>query len=1680
MSTGPSWKHSGGKPNNRPTTSRKAWQPGKPVNPRTPINTAGRYRRRVVAAAAGLGVLIALIVAAILLIDPKPKPTLVVVAPAGPASTAVPLNAASGAADLAAEFKGDQRVPHAAKDADPAATVDTWQQHIDANTKKPIVLHFACPGAADKEGPFLWFVPADAPAAGPGHRLKVSTVLAYLKNLRHQPPVLLILDAATEPAAWARGQLFNDFARQLKTLDADIKAVPNLVVICSADDDQRSWVAEERKQTAFAHFLREGLRGVETPANEPVTAAGLFAYLQKKVPQWAQANRDAAQTPFMLPTPDADAGKSGPARAENLVLVPPGPDEAKPSPLPADPGYPEALQAYWVKALDRATTEMAPPPEAIAPHLWRQYLDLLLKADRTARATRDVPQDVYTRLDKLESLLNEKPWDAEPPCVPYALPAAAALWVPRNPLPDGRLQTVLAAGSDTRMTAWKKLLADANLGDPQRPEARLAGADALLRDLTRGPKPVDPAALGRAAEFLKFIDAPPARPVEAHLVLLFQKFLKDRDPDLVRRALGLQITAEEAAWFGGPTKAYPHAEQVVRWFGERLEELDVRRRELTDLVFAGAVETVPGTGTPEVPAKTLADALEDNRKEYAKLSDEAAKLGAAYRLRDRVLSRLPYYARSVAARLVKPGAPDPVLPRVEALAGLAHALADKLEAPTTGDTADVLALADDLRGTPAKPGFDRFVDEFDAHCAGLAADASLVPSNWHAIDAALQVPFVKADVRANLIARSRAISQDLEAKGALSGADPSPAFPKEMAQRQARLAVAVLGHRGLSVRATGPTAVEVGSLIANPNRPAWWESLTAAGAEVGAAFGALPGQAADRAKKGTEVDPAAATVEVQKAAALARLVDGATDLRDINPVAVERRYWTHLLLVGQAKRTAADNWANLGAGPGYSATAAQMYLDSAKKVLFSKSSVPEHEREKWTTNIPKTLPQPRFDLETRARFAVTNQPEEKLRYTVTPKGGAAGYPLIQAHSVKAPVEVKKAPAGATDPFGTYVPVGRFAGKEAAPQAGEVALGLGQAADGTKGGVTLDLLYRGWMESRPVVAEYAGTPTYKWVYTPPRGPAKFAFVGDDLLRDGSVAILLDVSKSMLGPEGAATSKYQRTIDALREILKRLPRETMVSLHFFAGADGDGETLTTPKGFGLTAWDDTKAELLYQRIKDKTPDGDFTPISVAIDKALKSDQVFDPRATGHRSLIVLTDGAQHNPPFQDWRHPDGKPGAAVIQSLAEYHRGNKDVALHLVMIGVTPIEYKNARTQFGAIEREKFNDRTRPTIWPKEDPAEAGKALTEVKETAELVEILRESMFPRVSVRDRKTGVEVGRVAVSTLTPRDLQWLRPVPAGDYELHVAQSGRAGQVLQLEAGDPVLLKLQRVADKFEFSLPSYADVLFGSGGLDRKGKDADRVQMTVARNYLTARNPGYDLELTATLESPLTVDRRRPEGQLFRVKPRFVWFEVAARDAAAGRGPTQIRVENLHHRWAPAWQVTAGPWVPRADKIDVTSDAALATVDGYWLDTDADAADRLALSSARADLPGGSAKVMGGDVVVRKTVGPGFLRIDLTHPPGQSPVIVRLALDGVSQRWTVGEEHLFFENATTPSYTATFTGLTEADLNNKIALEFYAVAEVKRKVVTAGTKLTVEVQQRASAERPNDKLPEEKFVVK
>ncbi len=1609
-----SWKHARGSAPKRPAASRRSWQPGQSAVPAADPNRRAR-RSRLAAGFVG-ALLVSGVVLAIILWRPTKAARFVVVSPNVPTATVSPLNAAGHQSSVAlAEWAAQHpEIPGPKPKTDAGVTAENWEAAIDrADTgKTPLVLTFTAPGGADASGPFLWMVPDKVAVAGQGHRLPVAKILDVLKTLPAERHKVLIFDAAFEPVNWSRGEFSNEFARGLKALDAKIAGIDRLVVICSADADQTAWVSEEWRESVFGHFVVEGLRGGAVKNDHHITAAALFDYLKDRVGGWAQANRDAAQKPMLLPAED------GPRRAGEIRLLSVDASKYRPTDVGEAPGLsadaPADLRGIWDRTAELSARQ--PRPEAAAPHLWRQYLDLALRCEKLARDTGSVPAAGLAHLAKLDRELTQTPWNRTPECLTNAFPVPRAMGQPAVKLPAGTLDKLLALPPADQTKEWDKQAGP-------RDAAASALAAELLDRLSKQAT-VSPADIDAAIALLKQLDAVRDRQAEVQLLRILHA---ERDRPMaagadIALALRVHMAGERAAWFVTPGAEYTYPEQVARWLAEPLAAADHLRRTGIDMLFSSA----------EADWKNGRDRLTAAATQYDELQTATAKLATAYRVRDELQTRLPYYAFWAANQRTPAANTDAVLTSAEDIAKQFHDLARALVEPTPARLPDIHRLTAQLDPANVTGAYAGVVKRVQQEADELAQSTTQLPSDWHRLDNALRVPFVPPAQRAVLYRRLKSTSGKLHTATTSQNAAPTESSSRLLAMRHARLALAVLGA-GLTdeLKPSGaPSWTQLGPKVATADAEQWPRALGDVGEQVAAVCRALPVFTAQSLSDASRANGDAAKRELAKACRYAAACDGAL-LPGENPVAAGRRVWMHDLLLAHAKRSMTDGWAEVDAGAAkpYCRRAADAYAQTAEDIIVNGEPLDTVTKEKRLADaaaVRAKLTPPKFTLAWEdGSLYVTDRAEEKPKLRITSQN-AAGFPALRVTVVSKPL------SSGQYPVGKGIAVAGFEKADAEPALVPIPLQVDRAsaADKAAGQVDAELFFRGAKAGAKLTSQSFGTPTYTWIHrTPKDDRAMISVSGDESLMSGSTVILFDASLSMkqLGP-GQTDTKLFLAAGAVRELLAKLPSDSYVTVILMAG---DGARAYTPRVLlEPTAWNtpDAHAKRVYDRLlaAENEPYGRSSPIAAAVVDTLDEDGIKKYFRAGSKNLLVISDG-EDNVAGAD-------AGADVLSFLTNPAKFPDDVAVHLLLFGTTADDEATARAQFAAMTNEARYQETRTPaeIWPKEAKA------ARLRSTADLAVALREAMIPRVQLLD-KDGKRAGRVPVSLAESyANLPPTRGLTPGLYTLRTADELLP---LYLQPADRLALRLKREGGKLALTLPSYADLKRADLPADADTKSAP-VRMTAAMTRRVVLDGRDDAELLVTLEKP-SANRA---DHLRRELPQFAWFDVTAADADAA--PAGLRVENVFDRIAPAWLVTAHKWVPRKGRTEVAIAPAPPQIDGYWLDRWPDQEGKATREFESLNrLPKAAEKfgVQGvGEITLESIAVEGkYLAVRLRHPKG-SPVVCRaVKLLGQDQRWHLEEEHRWYGPAGV--YVARFGPLPE-DLARPLTLDVYSVDAIKR----------------------------------
>ena len=438
----PSWRSAGQQPAPRP---KHAWQGG-PVKKELPEPEGVSRRTKLAIVGSSLSILAAVVVILLLWIrTPKPSRLELIVATHSQELTS-PITAHGEEARRAVQQLVNDKF--SAESHDLGVDDEPWKALNDRVTgsllrSKPaekVLLFLAVPGGADEQGPYL--IPDGPNSPDPSRFLRFNALLEQLRLLPEETKKLVILDAVQAPAFWPLGIVRNDFARRLKEQDENIKAIKNLVIFCSADEGQRSWVAEEWGQSVFAHYILAGLQGSQ---NISINGQELFDQVSRQVREWVYGNRAAYQEPIMLGDRSV---------AKRMEFIGQGSDESTSA---TEPHKLDGLQEIWAKRDDLAKN--FPPPWATAPQLWRQYLDSLIRYETLVR----IGADTKAARDNLNAL-SGKLADAGRETltsIRATLPSSVALAVRASGAPDASLEKSLMRAWDSfekdRDTALKEV-----------------------------------------------------------------------------------------------------------------------------------------------------------------------------------------------------------------------------------------------------------------------------------------------------------------------------------------------------------------------------------------------------------------------------------------------------------------------------------------------------------------------------------------------------------------------------------------------------------------------------------------------------------------------------------------------------------------------------------------------------------------------------------------------------------------------------------------------------------------------------------------------------------------------------------------------------------------------------------------------------------------------------------------------------------------------------------------------------------------------------------------------------------------------------------------------------------------------------------------------------------------------
>jgi hypothetical protein len=1523
---------------------------------------------------------------------------------------------------------------------------------------KTVVIFISAHGVARAEG--TDFVPCLVPA---GHDLSEDSALFRLPELLDvlaglpDTKKLLIVDASGVDAFWPLGELHNDFARALAGQSKRIEEIPNLVVLGSSDKNQRSWVCPEWGQTYFAHFVLEGLKGAaDNPAsggngNGRVDAWELYQYVRTQVEVYVRRNRDRLQTPVLL-------GAEERARGLELLAYQDYQPEDSPAPESDEPVQKrndEELRKAWDECQELAQT--SPHPAVYAPHLWRRYLDVLLRVEQLLRGGEATAAAKWRQelSDLRMRILQAGPLPRESMQLTLAMPAAlGSSLTPRERKALNEIEKLWRENAATKPyedkdyeKARTALLDLAGTNRPRQQMLRAALAGLAVRNMAKDTE----ACWNYGRPFLEAVDAaaPYCRPAEAHYLLmlrphvaadkpsLIDPLLKEERWPLLQKALQVILLGEQAALgLGGEKNGEnlpAYSEQALPWIEQTIADADRQRRDAQDRLF----------GSDPEQWRQAEQRLDAARSGYEKAQRIAADVRRALDVRDRVSAALPYYTRWVAEAGSKHQV-DQVIDLWKRL----HQLRRQTEEPI----ADLAKLAH---------GIDedfRTVEGWLQEVATKDNATSNHQDRWHEIEAALAVPFLKPDVRLHLLKASAEISRDLFARLDRAGdakkdsGEDNARQARQAAQRQGRLALALVGVGADE----WPEYPAVKNAIDVPEEGAWQNSLTRAGEAVGRLLNHLPEEAdALCAQAGKSDDLKSAAVKLRMATRCVPMLAGAaigTRMKR-DPAGELRRLACHRLLCRQAHRTFLDWWAEVQqdeqTAPYYK-RAADVFLRDAKELLTGQPANAEAGRRSprlQLVDVERKL----HDDSRRVvvEWSPHRSPEDfhsgAARMSLTDEDGVERFFRLRGPDAETvpgqPVAWVEAGPGLRPANGEarkrIVAFGRsFASKIAEDRAKRPPAGVARHS--------VEGFFRGHRARVETEVTLPIGPDLVVSLPPLRGLGRVAVQTKKSLYDlygaehTAIALVLDCSGSMNDKRpGEKETRFKKALRALESVLEELPDGVTVSLRAFGAEDFSedykvgGIKLIWPRH----KWRRDDLAKRMKAVKELKPKY-ATPLIRTIVMAADEDL---PRDRSARSVVAITDGGD-NVFYAD---ADFRKGRDIsIENYLKRKFADSDVQINVIGFEV----HKNTLSKEELVGYEEFKPAL-AAIKGQYYDAEDNKQLTEFL-TRSLMH-----MYYRVDPDEAAESADVpdkGEAISQSDKRENWRWV-PLPRNTYRIRIPSVRSLQQRIGIRPGDALLLDLVPGLGRrpiFRRALYAETDYITREHARVVPAKRQDGWLLAGLQNQQLPAS--RKIQMMATLEKD--PDPSRPPKFVQQIHPRWFWFEVLSAEQS-GPTPPILRVTALPDYPAPAWGLDLPDW----------PEGAASTLRAWWteqlLAPHGQLLKGLDFKDTPLELGNRSWQVIPpqrGPVTLegvtrercRVEVEPGRFRevenclvVRLSYPPDKGPFFVRLPNAHEREH---GQEDRYYLAA--GKYTGICWPVTKEEARKIDRLDLFSVAELKK----------------------------------
>ena len=1370
-----------------------------------------------------------------------------------------------------------------------------------------LILNFCMHGGYDDKGSFL--IPDDADSsAGPKNRLRVDSLLAMLKKQPDSQVKMVIFDADQNDSLWSFGILDNQFSLGLAELDAQIRAIPNLIVVASSKQNEHAWINQYQGVTNFGNHLVRCLSGAGRDFNldGQIDLGEVLRNLKREVDSWARFNRNAEQTVLILPDENEAYALLFPA-----VVGQAGKTPTDPAPLKPVDSLSELREVWEHYATLQSSTML---PEQLCPDLWEVYKKSILRYEALLRLN-DVGNALTMRelLRQTESRIQismQLSLNASGNSFSAGLVAGQ----------DGTVEAEVVALATELLTSRERdiqgklgaFIAKSPPEDPKKIPLKLRLQMAIMGQAAKSPDP-NPDQL---ALLLNQLDTPGRiRPVESHGLLLY---LRDRPLSSVSRAATLpqwiktRLIAEQAAC--GITESGQWTQSSERGVGFQFQELakaDEVRQKGQDLLLS----TDPANQDKGLKMLVESESI------YYSLAEASFQTTRSLNLHNHLMSAMPDLTLwiSTLSSPISPGAAElaSVLEKkaISAWSHLHDAIDCKLlfaQALVNGKDYSQAQSDFSAHIEAADLAYREILDAYKQQCDSVIA-ASIFGQD-QLIDNVLLVPDTNITLRMKIL-ETHFSGNSLEKK---EDANPGlnlmknqmRAFTENIA-RSGKLAMAIVGKKifdDKNIFSTGnlETFDETQALLNNfaLQTDGGGAFLTRAGIQVGKRFERFESAAEDLLALADRSDSQTSLTLLMRADHLSRVGAFGTFARSDKPEAGTRlrRYWVNLFSINQARRSWTEHLYNLDKDP------TPYYQAAMKLSILDASSGPAPLGLPDLLGLVSKNGDLRLDrlhvseagdrAVAKDSYAWTTEKSIRLELQVGPTEGGLLPPghvqlevkpgpevLRPSEKIHARQNIDLLPAppesGGVRRNSTLVNlesplVQRGQDPGAAIQPGKIVSPL-----------VVSAIFRGQRVPLVVPINLYSTPPSVQATLATGGPVTIAIratpdaLAQSSQANGNVALVVDCSGSM-GPTMEGPGKIVEVATALEAVVSKLPPGVNLSVWIFGQATGPARTTDHPEdsiqllnGPSILGPEPAK---VAKRLADRFRSGEIipwnkSPLLAAMTKASQA-LIGTGAQPGPSTLLVLTDG-------RDNRAIDDKslnPGKLAIPSLVVKLFAGTGVQVRVIGFRAGD-EDDLARADF-----EPLGKLNPPGSYS--SAADLGQLIAQMERS-----LRREFRYQLETPSNLALSTQPPEGFEASLTGFTDRWILPgFAAGEYMLRSGSLRAPLGTLRLEPADCLLLGIskdhpaRRLGMVDEMKLRPVARSSGWSGGIAQNKQEGQAVRMFCI----------------------LEKDWDTREVELSQVKPGEVWWESSP--ASASLAPIRIWSESGYP--SPAWTIFSPKW--------------------------------------------------------------------------------------------------------------------------------------------------------------------------